>query len=837
VRAADEHGNPVGGVAVTWSASSGSIQASSTTDAQGLASATMTMGHGIGPATARASLSNGAAVAFTAIAFPGTPTTLTWKVEPSNVAAAAPITPALQVAIVDAFGNITNSGSPIVLTLAGGGSDVTLGGTTTKNATNGVATFSDLSVNRDGTYTLTASMQAIHASVSSASFTVTAGAPSRFSITAGDGQTATVNTIVPVAPAVRLLDASNNPVAGARITFAPGTGRGSVTPSDGVATTDANGVATLGSWKLGTTAGAQTLTVTGDGLQSLTLHATATAGAPAAQQWRVQPSNATANATIVPPMQVAIVDAFGNLTPATSAVTLALGGTTDAVLGGTLTRNAVAGVATFNDVTVNRAGTGVTLVATTAGLTTSAASSSFTVVAAAPANLTVSAGNNQSAVVGTAVATPPAVRLVDASGDPIVGATITFTPGSGSGSMSPSDGVVKTNAQGVAALTAWTLGTAAGSSNNTLVASAGGSISATFTASATPGALQHFAVEAAGGGPIQTQVAGAPFGIRVTAQDAYNNTVTNFAGTVDVTSNRPASAGLATSASFVAGVLASHSITLTQEGTNATITVTRSGGAESGTSNPFAVNSGSVSRFDVEAAGGGSIANQVAGTPFALRITARDANGNVVTGFNGVVDVSSNRTGSAGLTTTAAFTAGVLASQSITLTQAGTGTTISVHSGPQIGASNTFIVSPAPLHQFLVEGQNGGAIGAQVAGAPFTVRLTAEDQFGNAVADFAGTADITSTGTITSGSGTTPPFTNGVATRSITIGNAGTFTITATHTGGSEAGTSAAFSVTAGVLHHFRVEAAGGGTLGAQTAGVPFALRVTAQDANNNTVT
>ena len=97
--------------------------------------------------------------------------------------------------------------------------------------------------------------------------------------------------------------------------------------------------------------------------------------------------------------------------------------------------------------------------------------------------------------------------------------------------------------------------------------------------------LDHFLVEAAAGGSIGTQTAGVPFSVKVTAQDASNNTVTGFNGTVDVTSNRTCSSGCATTAAFTAGVLSSTSVTLTQAGTLSTITATDHGGTgKTGTS-------------------------------------------------------------------------------------------------------------------------------------------------------------------------------------------------------------------------------------------------------------
>ena len=73
----------------------------------------------------------------------------------------------------------------------------------------------------------------------------------------------------------------------------------------------------------------------------------------------------------------------------------------------------------------------------------------------------------------------------------------------------------------------------------------------------------------------------------------------------------------------------------------------------------------------VEAVGGGAIATQTAGTSFDIQITAEDANNNTMTFFDGAgntVDISSTGTLSAGGGATAAFTNGVLASHSVTIT-------------------------------------------------------------------------------------------------------------------------------------------------------------------------
>jgi hypothetical protein len=94
----------------------------------------------------------------------------------------------------------------------------------------------------------------------------------------GDGQVAPAGTATPTAPAVVLTDSSGAPIVGSVVTFAVGSGGGSVT--QGTGTTNANGVATAGSWIVG--AGSNTLTATCHGAAGspLTFHATGTTAAP-----------------------------------------------------------------------------------------------------------------------------------------------------------------------------------------------------------------------------------------------------------------------------------------------------------------------------------------------------------------------------------------------------------------------------------------------------------------------------------------------------------------------------------------------------------------------------
>jgi hypothetical protein len=104
------------------------------------------------------------------------------------------------------------------------------------------------------------------------------------SLNAGDAQTASAGAQVAVKPSVLVRDRHNATVPGVHVTFAVASGGGTVTSADAVS--DSQGVATVGSWKLGPTPGANTLTATCEGLAGspVTFTATGDAGILTVQQ-------------------------------------------------------------------------------------------------------------------------------------------------------------------------------------------------------------------------------------------------------------------------------------------------------------------------------------------------------------------------------------------------------------------------------------------------------------------------------------------------------------------------------------------------------------------------
>jgi uncharacterized repeat protein (TIGR03806 family) len=119
-----------------------------------------------------------------------------------------------------------------------------------------------------------------------------------------------------------------------------------------------------------------------------------------------QPTTVNASATITPAVQIAVRDAAGNTVTSSSAtVTLALGANPGgATLSGTTSVAAVNGVATFSNLSLNNAGTGYTLVASSTGLT-SATSSTFNVQAQVTTPVITPDGGSYSGPVWVQIAT------------------------------------------------------------------------------------------------------------------------------------------------------------------------------------------------------------------------------------------------------------------------------------------------------------------------------------------------------------------------------------------------------------------------------------------------
>jgi hypothetical protein len=101
-----------------------------------------------------------------------------------------------------------------------------------------------------------------------------------------------------------------------------------------------------------------------------------------------------------------------------------------------------------------------------------------------PANVAIHAGDNGEANAGTSLTPRPAVRVVGASGNGVPGVEVTFTEISGGGAVN--GGIAETDANGVATVGGWTMGTLG---TNTLRASVQNLAPVTFTAQSNCGTI------------------------------------------------------------------------------------------------------------------------------------------------------------------------------------------------------------------------------------------------------------------------------------------------------------------------------------------------------------
>src|SRR5207253_7711426 len=250
---------------------------------------------------------------------------------------------------------------------------------------------------------------------------------------------------------------------------------------------------------------------------------------------------------------------------------------------------------------------------------------------------------------------------------------------------------------------------------------------------------------------------------------------------------------------------------------------------------------------------------QTAGTTQNLTITAKDAAGNVATSYTGDktltfsgAGASSNPVTNPTVTSKTGTAANFGSPETITFSNS-----VATVSGSSNGVMTLFKVETATIAVTDGAISAGGAdrltvtvsagtlakfalslTSPQTSGASFTGAntLTAQDSWGNTVTNFnAATDNVTVlanaplTGTVSGiGSGANNilnqagNFSSGVANLTTLgmkytgTGTAGTFTATSAS---AKTGTSGSVTINGGTLDHFKVEAAGGGAIGAQTAG------------------
>jgi hypothetical protein len=173
-------------------------------------------------------------------------------------------------------------------------------------------------------------------------------------------------------------------------------------------------------------------------------------GPPAKLAFTQQPNSSYASGATIT-VKVSVEDFNGNVvTSDTSAVTVALtGGSSGAILSGTKVVNAVAGVATFSNLSVDKVGTNYVLNATDGSLTGTASTAfNITVGAAKTVTFTTQPATNGNIAAGTTI--PLVAHVVDVAGNAVANENITLSilNNSGSSTLSVTTNPVATNASG-----------------------------------------------------------------------------------------------------------------------------------------------------------------------------------------------------------------------------------------------------------------------------------------------------------------------------------------------------------------------------------------------------
>jgi protocatechuate 3,4-dioxygenase beta subunit len=438
-------------------------------------------------------------------------------------------------------------------------------------------------------------------------------------IVSGNGQRGAVGTELAQPLVVKVVDANGGPVAGQVVNFVVTSGGGHVFAGSGAS--NSSGIVQE-RWTLGTSiAQPQRLEAravdnnTGAPIVFGTFTATALAGAPhdvvvASGDAQTGPAGTAATDSLA----AKVLDQYGNpVAGATVQWAVAAGAGTVSPASGTSDST---GVARTRLTLGTRPGANA-VTATVAGI--AAATFRATAVAGAPASLVIVSGDAQTGVVGSYLANPLTVRALDAFGNPVAGAAVTWGAATGAGTFDAA--TATTDASGLAS-SRWALGQHPGAVSATASVAGAGAVS--FSATATVGAAASL-VAISGDGQRAVVGTHAPDSLVVKLTDSYANPVAgatvHWATTTNGAQLRPADAltnaqGLAATQLTVSATSGSNAVTATVGGL-AAVGFTATGMADVAAT--------------IEASGGSAKSGAV-GSTVTLAVKALDAYGNAASG-------------------------------------------------------------------------------------------------------------------------------------------------------------------------------------------------------------
>lgn len=375
-----------------------------------------------------------------------------------------------------------------VATETQGGGSVSPRSATT--AQDGTAQFTWTLGSKLGTQTLTASFTGTGTTTLTVNVTAsaTAGAASNILAASEVFQAVVVGRAVPILPSVQVTDGFGNPIAGVPVTFeAIASGSTLIGTSQ---TTNAQGIATLGGWTIGTAAQSYTVRATIVGGQSVQFGGASTQfearGIPAALV-AIEGANQTANAGTQVPVNPAVKatrDDGSALANVSVDFSIQSGG--GSVTGGSVTTG-VDGIARVTSWVLGVNPGPNRIQASTTGRTPVAFDA--TGVLATPAQV-IAGTAPLNGFFGNYLSGNPEVTVKDAQGLPVAGVSATFQVSGGGGRVTQPAGT--TDFQGKASTTSWRLGP---SGTQTVSAAVGSLPSVNFTAQATDPPASTFKFE------------------------------------------------------------------------------------------------------------------------------------------------------------------------------------------------------------------------------------------------------------------------------------------------------------------------------------------------------
>jgi uncharacterized protein (TIGR03437 family) len=460
--------------------------------------------------------------------------------------------------------------------------------------------------------------------------------PDRLIVSAGSPQSAAVSQKFAQALQVTVFDAQNNPLPNITVTFAPPATGASATLSALSAVSDAQGQASVTATS-NTVAGAYQVEAAAEGISTSTtaiFNLTNLAGPAASVTADLSgtPQSARVNTAFVEPLLVDVADTYGNPVAGVAVTYSAPGSGPSALL------------SAGSNVTNAQGQTSVTAIAN-AVAGTYAVTASVVGVGSATFNLTntsgptesikIVSGNHQTMTVGGVFA-PLVVAVLDASGNPVSGQTVTFASPNSGASDTAAIGVQTTDPSGQASFSA-TANTIAGR-YTVAVSCPGIAAPAVFALTNTAGAAARILI--ASGSP-QTAISGSPFApLRVLVEDAFGHPVSG--AMVSFTAPASGATALLSAASAVIDSTGEASIGAIAGSVAGTYAVIIRAAGVTGTAS-FTLTNAAPSSGTIIATGGTTQSTPVL-TSFALPLAARvvDLAGNPAPGVTVTFTVPSS---------------------------------------------------------------------------------------------------------------------------------------------------------------------------------------------------